>query len=510
MKDDRAVSRPPSLTGARRSRLIMGTETPVASFGVVGMAQALSGMVGMLTSALFARALAPEGYGVYTLGLGLLTIGIPLTLLGMPGTLVRFIPFYEPQHRITALLRKTMWLPLSMSGLLTLGIWVNAEGIARVWLSSPAYADIVRWSAIPLPFATLYNLLFAAFKGFRQFTAAFAGQLVYQVGVLVAGSALAWRWSRPEPVFLGLALAYGLAAIMLMRWLQARLAAAGDQHEPITEPHFYQRTLRYGFWFFLANYLLLALIYVDRWSLQRFLSPAVVGVYSAIYAFPSLLSVVTMAASEVSVTNLAPVWDAKDYKDVVTRLAFVIRGWAVAFLLVGLLLLVLFRWGLVRLVFGAAFVGGAGVLPHLLMAHYYLGLFYWVAVYPRLSERTRAIFLAAALGLGASVPLNLAFVPLWGPRGAAISASGAAFLMVVALLYVGARSTDQPLRLSPFLFGTPLLFHLPLPILAAVSVGMAVLIWFLPGFVFTREERAVLSLTLTRVSTVLTSRLRLP
>lgn len=68
---------------------------------------------------------------------------------------------------------------------------------------------------------------------------------------------------------------------------------------------------------------------------------------------------------------------------------------------------------------GADFRVGAGVVPVLLMANLFLGIFYNLSVWYKVTDRTRVGACISTIGAVITLLLNFIWIPIWGYQGAA-------------------------------------------------------------------------------------------
>lgn len=92
---------------------------------------------------------------------------------------------------------------------------------------------------------------------------------------------------------------------------------------------------------------------------------------------------------------------------------------------------------LIGLLIGPDFRSGLFILPFLLMAYLFLGLFYSFSIWYKLADKTHIGGRISFIGTCITITLNLALIPRLGMIGPAIAAFGCYFFMAVAAYLTG-------------------------------------------------------------------------
>jgi O-antigen/teichoic acid export membrane protein len=184
---------------------------------------------------------------------------------------------------------------------------------------------------------------------------------------------------------------------------------------------------------------------IDRELLKQFLPGstdeklAQIGIYSAAYKLSMLLSLFTQAyryAAEPFFFSQAKHQDAKVMYAVVTRYFTIAASFA--FLLVSLYLDV-FQYFL-----GSDFRSGLGVVPILLMANLFLGLYYNLSIWYKLTDQTHYGAWIALGGAAVTIGLNAWWIPALGYLGSAWATLCCYALMTAGCWYWGRRFYPVP------------------------------------------------------------------
>lgn len=128
-------------------------------------------VAGALFILLAAAILEPYSIGYILIGLGLITLISAVSVLGAPSALNYFATICQIEDRLGELsdyLRKASISVLSLSGSLSLCIWLLSDFIAKAAYSSPEVAYFIRCAAVSIPIFTLSILATAVLQGLQR------------------------------------------------------------------------------------------------------------------------------------------------------------------------------------------------------------------------------------------------------------------------------------------------------------------------------------------------------
>jgi O-antigen/teichoic acid export membrane protein len=100
------------------------------------------------------------------------------------------------------------------------------------------------------------------------------------------------------------------------------------------------------------------------------------------------------------------------------------------------------------LLVGRSYREGASVVPILLMANLFLGIFYNLSIWYKVTDKTRIGAVIAVIGSALSIGLNVLLIPLFGYNGAAWAALACYFAITVISYFAGQKHypIKYPLR----------------------------------------------------------------
>ncbi|PKP19680.1 MAG: polysaccharide biosynthesis protein [Bacteroidetes bacterium HGW-Bacteroidetes-21] len=141
----------------------------------------------------------------------------------------------------------------------------------------------------------------------------------------------------------------------------------------------------------------------------------------------------------------------------------------------------------VKLFIGSEFREGIKVVPILLMANFFLGIFYNLSIWYKLTNQTKFGAWLAIFGAVITIILNLILIPIIGYMGAAWATFNCYFLMMVVSYFIGQKYFPVPYKLVRtgfYIVIAPAVWGLSLILPDAVS-GMAINSVLFIGFLAT-------------------------
>jgi len=321
--------------------------------------------------------------------------------------------------------------------LLLLLLLSNAQGLAA-WLQYPDHPEYVRWLALVLAFDTLCAIPFARLRLLNR-PLVFAGLKVFSIVVNIVFIFFflelipylsAWQvpladWMYVEEyqlsyVFLSNLLAsLSVFVLVLPAYTQVRL-------------HFdqalWQRMLRYAGPLVVAGAAGVINQLIGNPMLKRFASDdlafnlAQVGLYGAAAKIAILMNLFIQAFNYAAEPFFFRNADQSDSRQIYAQVAQ-------AFTLVACLafLGITLYMDIVVYLLGAELRAGIGVVPILLLAYLFLGLFYNFSIWYKLKDRTRVGAEIALMGAGITILFNVILIPtvgIYGPAWAALLCYG--------------------------------------------------------------------------------------
>lgn len=402
-----------------------------------------------LTSAVFtaaltlflARALSPEGFGLFALAFGIAALATLPSDFGISASAARFIAEHRgDRSAVAAVLADALKLKLLIAGATSVALVALAGPIASAY-GAPDLGWPLRGIALAVFGQSLMLLFGGAFVAQGRTSRNLKlvlGESAVEFGASVA---LVLLGGGAAGAAFGRAVGYSFGAVLGLLMLTRMLRGAGGKASA-AQGGSMRRIAGYAGALALVDWVYSSLTYVDILIIGALLDSAAVGIFHA----PLRLIAVPLYVGLAVASGVAPRL-ARHATERPNVQAFVI---AVRLLIVfqAAITVVLFVWAepLVDLLLGsdyresadvlralAPFVFLAGLAPLVSLAANYLG-----------AARSRVPIAVAALLVNAG--LDLALIPEYGVVGAAIATSAGFAIYVPAHLWVCRRFVHVPLR----------------------------------------------------------------
>ncbi len=422
-----------------------------------------------------------------------------------------FFRFGTPPEDRERAYSTAMWSLLATTALVVAVLLIFAAPIAGA-LRYPEHPEYVRWFALILGLDCLAELPFARLR-MEQRPLRFAAIRLTNIGTNI-GMNLFWLvfcpwasqhghewvrtvWSPDNPVgyiFLSNLIASALTLLLLSNQLR-RVRALFDAQ-------LWRRMVAYAAPLIVVSFAGIVDEMFSRAMLKYLLPGSVeenlaqVGIFGANYKLAALISLFTQAyryAAEPFFFRNAQTDNALQNQARVTQ-------WFTAAAVAGMLGILLFL-DVVKYFIAPQYWSGLHVVPVLLMANVFLGIYYNFSAWYRLKDRTDLGAWISVAGAALTVGLNLWLIPRFGYTGAAWVTLLCYAFMCVATWYTGRHHYPVPYplgRMAAYIAGAWALYALsqalkwtlPLPMAGHLVIGAV--LWF--GFVwaiFRWEKTAV-------------------
>jgi len=393
---------------------------------------------------------------------------------GMETTFFRFSQSERDKSKVYSTAFSALVISSLVFGILVL---VNSQGIAN-WLGYPENSNYVIWFGLILvfdaitaiPFAKLRQqnrpIRFATIKliniglniGLNLFFILLCPYIVdhHPEGFL---SRVITRFFNPEMlvgyIFISNLIASGITLLLLLPEIPLQKLTI--------HLNLLKRMLAYTW-----PLLVVAVAGSINLSLDKILLPHLllndtnvmsqVGIYGACYKVSIIMTLFVQtfryAADPFFFAEAGKSDSRKIYADVLNYFTIVV---SLIFLVVTLYLDIVIKF------IGEAYREGAGVIPILLLANLFLGIFYNLSIWYKLTNQTIFGALLSAIGAGITIGLNFLLIPKLGYYGSAWAAFFAYFVMMVLSYFLGKKHFKVPYNLTKFF----------------IYLGLAVVLYFI-------------------------------
>ncbi len=458
-----------------------------------GMSSIVARLLNFLLVPLYTRLLPREEYGIVTDLYAWTAFLLVLWSYRFESAFFRFGTPVEDRNAVYATGMRSL---LASTAVLTAGLFAAAQPIATA-LGYPEHPEYIRWFALILAFDALSELPFARLR-LEQRPLRFVSAKILNIGVYI-GFNLFWLlfcpwadrqgvqavrmvWSPSldvEYIFLSNVLAGGVTLLFLwpqMRALQLAFDAA-----------LWKKMMRYAWPLIIVGFAGMVNEMLSRVMLKYLLTGtpeenlAQLGVFGANYKLAMLITLFTQAYRYAA----EPFFFRNAASDNALHTHAAATKWFTIVTTAGMLAILLFM-DVVQHFIGRDYRSGLHVVPVLLLANVFLGIYYNLSVWFRLKDKTTTGAVVAVAGALVTILLNLWWIPRFGYTGASWATLVCYGFMCAATWWTGRRHypVQYPFGSMAFYIGLTLVLY-------ALSQGAAqrwpdspFLLWTLRTFLF--------------------------
>ncbi|OWY20203.1 polysaccharide biosynthesis protein [Sphingobacteriales bacterium UPWRP_1] len=472
---------------------------------VYGLSSIIGRLLNYLLTPLLTRVFNQADYGIITELYSYSGFFMVLFVYGMETAFFRYIKQVQQAERVYS---TVMWSLLASTLLFTGLLTFFAPQIAAL-IQYPNHPEYIVWFAFILGLDALSAVPFARLR-YEEKAWRFAAIRLFNIGVNIGlvlfflllcpvwehrFAFIGW-WYRPEIGIGYVFIANLIASICTLLLLLPELLK--------TQLHFdtalWKQMMRYALPLVVVGFAGIINEMLDRVILKYLLpydmatNQVMLGIYGACYKLSILMSLFTQsfrfAAEPMFFSHAGNQNAPKLYAD--SMKYFVVAGMVI-------FMGVMFFLDFFRHFIGEPFREGLAVVPFLLLANLFLGMYYNLSIWYKLTNKTQLGAYISVGGAFITILLNLLLVPLWGYMGAAWATLACYGAMTLASYLAGQHYYAVPYQSARILgyigLGTAMvvadhywLVNLPGNLLA-FTVRVSLLLLFM-GVVYLHETGA--------------------
>jgi len=420
----------------------------IEAFGIVGAAQLLIRIRGVLLIPILARGLGAHDYGVWVLVVSTVGLVSVVTMLGMPQALERFLAGTTRRDDQ----REDFLSSLALAGLATVLVVLPAVVGARAWavaaFHDEAVAPLIRAGAWILLATAVNQIVLMFFRSQREMRAMSALDLLTGLGELVL-SALAVRAGYGlDGALLALLVARGATAVIALGLIVARVGIG------VPRLRHTRKYLAFGVPTVLMGLTYWVVETSDRYFVGFYGTPTQVGIYSAAYALGGVLVFLRLPFMLVLPPFVYQLWDRQDYHTAARYLDASLRSYLIVAVPMAFGIGILATAALTVLAGREFAAQGGPVVPIVVAAMFCYGLSGITGLVFWLQKKSRELSTLWLLAAACNPVLNVLLIPRLGIVGAAVAtlvcyAIPTVPCVVVYLRLVG-RGPDVPFLSATF------------------------------------------------------------
>ncbi len=395
---------------------------------VYGIGDLLGRAVNFLLVPLYARRLLDVENGVMGVAFSFIAFAGIFCSLGLNQALLRYFGRSEDEEELRRTFSSALIVTGAASLVLFAGVWAWADQIAWFLFGLEGYRRLVQMSAAILFLDTLSGVPLNALRAlersgtyagikFAQFTLTLALNIVL---IVYVGRGLGGAF---ESNILSSAFALVCCIPVILRYLRPSLSSES-----------LKRMLAFGLPYIPTVLAGMVTEVSDRWFVRRFSGAAEAGVYTIVYKFGMVMSLAASAFRSAWLPFLVNLSRKEDGRPLCARTMtyFLMAGVALC------LAVTLFLDEIVIYLASPAYLRGKWVVPVVLAAYLFGGVYINLMAGVYVKERTRILPVIVGAGAVVNIALNIVLIPFIGMMGAAWSTL-AAYVVMAGLLYVWER-----------------------------------------------------------------------
>lgn len=381
--------------------------------------------MGVGMTVIVARALGPEGRGVYSVAFAVAAFAIQFGNLGLHAANTYYIA--RDRRLLPSIFGNSLLVGFGGG----VGLAFFSWGIFSFWPALAPIQGAPLWIALAwIPFGIAYLLVQNIMLGIGNVRTFNRVELVRQGMLLLLLAFLAWWGASSADLYL----AVSLATQVLVLWLIVSAVLKVMEGKPRFSLDLFCLHVRYGLKAYVAAAFAFAVLRADLLMVQYFMGSESTGQYSIAVAIADLLTMLPVAVGTVLFPRLCAIDDEREKSLLVRRVAVMLAG----VLLVATLLLEVVSGTLVTLLFGEAYARATKATMILLPGAALLGVNTVLMNYFASMGMPMFTVYSPALALATNLFLNLWLIPLYGIEGAAMASVAAyGFMLVASLVYMG-------------------------------------------------------------------------
>ena len=424
------------------------------------------------------RSLSTDDYGLFSLAMSIVFLFLTISLLGLNKGAQRFVALYRGKGDLEGA-KGTVYgtaILFAIAALVTTAALMATSGVMSSLLDKPGLGWILFMLAFLIPISGATGLIIACYQGFEMVTAKIIGSIGPDLLTTIAVILAILLFGTLHSIVLALLLGSALMLVVLVLYMYHTGFPGFSGIKPRLE---LRKLLLFSVPLGISGIASQVLVHTDTIMLGYFGTAKQVGMYNAAVPLFHLVPIFLTAMAFIYAPVAARmVGQGKD--DELRVLYPNVTKWLFIFTLPMCFIFLFYPSQVLRLLFGARYVGAAYVLQILV-----IGAFAHAVVGPNgmtliAYGKSTLVMLDTVLVATLNVILNLIFIPRYGISGAAVAT--AVSLVVRNIIFSGQIYCLY--RINPFnrdyiktflvsVLGFAIFYY---PLKAALGLAL----WFLP------------------------------
>ncbi len=383
------------------------------AFGVVGAAQLLIRVRGVLLIPILARGLGANDYGVWVLVVSTVSLISIVTMLGMPQALERFLAGTTRRDDQREDFLSALALAALATGLVVLPAVVGARAWAASAFHQPALAPLIRAGAWLLLATALNQVALMFFRSQREMRTLSGFDLLTGLGELLLSAFAVGAGYGLYGALLALLVARSATTAAALWLTVARIGVA------LPRLHHMRAYLVFGVPTVLMGLMYWIVETSDRYFVGFYGTPAQVGIYSAAYALGGVIVFLRLPFMFVLPPFIYQFWDQQRQQTAARYLDASLRSYLILAVPMSVGISILAQPVLTILASREFAVQGSPVVPIVVAAMFCYGVSGITGLVFWLQKKSRQLSLLWVIAAACNPVLNILLIPRFGIVGAA-------------------------------------------------------------------------------------------
>lgn len=386
--------------------------------------------IGLATSVIVARALGPEGRGLYAVAATIGAIGVQFGNLGLHASNTYYVA--RDKKLLPALVGNTIMVSFAVGGFITVLIWM----IFSIWPKfAPLGGLLLILSLIWIPLGLVCLLLQNLLLGIQEVRAFNKIELVTKmVAVSVIGLLTLIGTATVEAVFSAALVALVISSLWALCRLKSHLTKP-----PQASIALLKENIWYGLKAYLAAFFSFLVLRVDLLMAKYMLGAEQTGYYSIAANMGELVNILPVVVATILFPKLSALTDIKE-KWYFTKKAAVATG---AGMLLVLAVAGFLAKPVVRVLYGDPFLPSVPPFLWLLPGIFFLGVETVAVQFLNSIGFPKVIVVVWSLTCFLNIGLNMWVIPEYGITGASIVSSLSYFVVCAFIVWISWKTKQK-------------------------------------------------------------------
>lgn len=401
--------------------------------GILVLTDAATAVKGLLVLPAITKLLGASAYGIWIQSMVTVTLVAVFCDLNLSGALARFLAAEKDKGKIQEGFYTVAFFSIILGSAVSILMVLLRNPIAEILFHDRNLALVVLIIALTIPLYELNAVAVGFYRALREIKTYSWFIIAREMGGLVILVPLVLRGAGVYGALISVLAAYFLVNAVMFYLIVRRIGLKFPRFTAL-RPYlkFSLPTIPNGLssWFVSSG---------DRYVIAFILGTASVGIYSASYGLGSGVAYFSAPLAFILIPTLSRLYDERRMNEVKTHLSYSLK-YFLMFAIPAVFGLSLLAKTLLNILTTVEFVGvGPVVVPLIATGYLFWGVYIIFSQVFVLLKRVNIVGIQWLIAAGLNLALNIAFVPVLGVIGAAITTS-AVYFLIAAWLVVLSRA----------------------------------------------------------------------